>query len=201
LQAPTIIQKLFPSITWRFSGAEKKIYLTFDDGPIPEITPWVLELLRSYNAKATFFCIGNNVLKNNVIYQEILNEGHQVGNHTHNHLNGWNVKNKNYFEDIEECRKHVKSNLFRPPYGKIKPSQIKHLKENYRIIMWDVLSQDYDQDRTAEQCLNSVIKVSSAGSVIVFHDSLKAEKRLRGALPLVLEHFKQRGFEFARIEA
>jgi len=201
LKAPLILQKLLPSITWRINGAENKVYLTFDDGPIPEVTPWVLNLLKQYNAKATFFCIGNNVLKHPEIYQSILDSGHQTGNHTQNHLNGWNVKNKNYFNDIAECDKYVSSKLFRPPYGKIKPSQIKQLKQNYKLIMWDVLSKDYDTLRTAEQCLQTVIRETKSGSIIVFHDSLKAEKNLRGSLPAVLDHFKQKGFEFARIEA
>lgn len=182
------------------SGIEKKIYLTFDDGPIPIVTPWVLETLALYNAKATFFCIGNNVLKHPEIYSEIIKQGHKTGNHTQNHLNGWKVLNKNYFQDIEECTKLVRSGLFRPPYGKIKPSQIKRLKHNYKLVMWDVLSRDYDQSLSVENCHKSVIREAKPGSIVVFHDSIKAESRLRGSLPAVLEHFKKQGYEFARLE-
>jgi peptidoglycan/xylan/chitin deacetylase (PgdA/CDA1 family) len=182
------------------STAEKKIYLTFDDGPIPIVTPWVLETLDTYKAKATFFCIGKNVQAHPEIYLDILNRGHQTGNHTQNHLNGWNVKNKNYYKDVEECTKYVNSLLFRPPYGKIKPSQIRHFKQQYKLVMWDVLSKDYDQNRSPEQCLHTVLSEAGPGSIIVFHDSLKAEKRLRGSLPGVLEHFNKEGYEFARLE-
>ena len=200
MQAPVLLQKLFPSIKWRIPGSGKKVYLSFDDGPIPSVTPWVLDMLDKYEAKASFFCIGQNVLKHPEIYREIVSRGHQTGNHTHTHLNGWNVSNKNYFADIAECSKYVSSKLFRPPYGKIKPSQIRHLKKNYQILMWDVLSQDYDIKKTAEQCKETVIRESKSGSIIVFHDSIKAEPRLRGSLEAVLEHFKKEGFEFSRLE-
>ncbi len=200
MKTPLLIQKLFPSLTWRMSGVEKIIYLTFDDGPIPVVTPWVLETLAKYNAKATFFCIGNNVLKHPEIYRAVVEQGHQTGNHTHHHLNGWNVKNMNYYQDIEECGKYVHSHLFRPPYGKIKPSQIKHLRQKYKLMMWDVLSKDYDATISPDKCLQTVLRETQKGSIVVFHDSLKAEKRLRIALPGVLEHFKKQGYEFARLE-
>lgn len=201
MQAPLLLQKLFPSITWRIPDSKNSLYLTFDDGPIPVVTPWVLETLDKYNAKATFFCIGQNVKRYPEIYREIISRGHQTGNHTHRHLNGWNVKNKNYFADVSECSNYVHSTLFRPPYGKIKPSQIRELKKNYQLVMWDVLSQDYDEKRTAGQCSASVIRESKPGSIIVFHDSIKAESRLRGSLPTVLEHFIKKGFEFTRLES
>ncbi len=187
-------------MTWRMRGVGKKIYLTFDDGPNPEVTPWVLDTLSAYNAKATFFCIGTNVMKHPQLYQEIIKQGHQTGNHTQHHLNGWKVKNKEYFEDIEECRKLVNSCLYRPPYGKIRPSQIRYLKNNYKLVMWDVISQDYDAAQTADQCYQRVIREYREGSIIVFHDSLKAEKRLRGSLPLIMDHLREREFEFLRIE-
>lgn len=200
MRAPLFIQTLFPSIIWRIHGKEKKIYLTFDDGPIPEVTPWVLEILTEFKAKATFFCIGENVRKYPHLYEQIRSLGHQTGNHTQHHLNGWKVSNLDYYHDIEACRKLVDSPLFRPPYGKIKPSQIRYLKNKFKLVMWDVLSKDYDRSLSGEQCLKTVINESREGSIIVFHDSLKAEERLRIALPGVLEHFRKNGFEFARLE-
>ncbi|MBP6335046.1 MAG: polysaccharide deacetylase family protein [Bacteroidia bacterium] len=200
MRAPLLIQKMFPSITWRMPGDKKKIFLTFDDGPIPEVTPWVIETLSKYNAKATFFCIGENVVKHPQVFDQLKSSGHQIGNHTYHHMNGWKVTNNDYYKDIEECNKLVDSPLFRPPYGKIKPSQIRHLKNKYKLVMWDVLSRDYDRARTGEQCMNTVKQESEAGSIIVFHDSLKAQERLRIALPGILKHFSEQGFEFARLE-
>lgn len=200
MQTPVLIQRFFPSITWTIPVKEKKIFLTFDDGPIPEVTPWVLDVLKSYNAKATFFCIGNNVAKYPSIYGEIIDQGHQTGNHTHNHMNGWKVRSKDYYDDIERCSEFVNSKLFRPPYGKITFPQIRHLKRKYKLIMWDVLSKDYSQKMSADQCLQKVINEVRPGSIIVFHDSLKAEKQLRGALPGIMEHFKNEGYKFSRIE-
>ncbi|MFM2207973.1 MAG: hypothetical protein RL213_1948 [Bacteroidota bacterium] len=178
---------------------EKVLYLTFDDGPIPEVTPWVLEQLDHFGAKATFFCIGNNVRKHRNVYQRILQSGHSVGNHTYHHLNGWSTFNSDYFKDIELCNRLVGSELFRPPYGKIRPTQIARLKYAYRIIMWDVLSRDYDRNLTGETVLNTVLENSRPGSIIVFHDSLKAEERLRYALPKVLEHFSAKGYRFVSL--
>lgn len=187
---------LYPSLLWHVPVKEKILYLTFDDGPIPEVTPWVLRELSKRNAKATFFCVGNNVKKNPEVYAQILAEGHEVGNHTFHHLNAWKNSNQDYYTDIELTEKIVASSLFRPPYGKIKLSQIKTLKKRFRIVMWDVLSKDYDKDMTAEDCLKRILRSAKPGSIIVFHDSLKAENRLRLLLPKVLDHYQSLGYTF-----
>jgi peptidoglycan/xylan/chitin deacetylase (PgdA/CDA1 family) len=199
MRPPLLVQRLFFSLVWKMPSKEKVLYLTFDDGPIPEVTPWVLEQLDHFGAKATFFCIGNNVRKHRNVYQRILQSGHSVGNHTYHHLNGWSTFNSDYFKDIELCNRLVGSELFRPPYGKIRPTQIARLKYAYRIIMWDVLSRDYDRNLTGETVLNTVLENSRPGSIIVFHDSLKAEERLRYALPKVLEHFSAKGYRFVSL--
>jgi len=179
--------------------------MTFDDGPHEEVTPWVLELLKQYNAKATFFCIGKNVRAHPVIYDQILNEGHAVGNHTDNHLNGWKVSIQEYVEDIQKASAVINSNLFRPPYGKIKLSQSKRIssalkKGKARIVMWDVLSVDFDQSISSDECLQNVLQNYTSGSVIVFHDSEKAFPHLKYALPLVLEQLYEQGYICRKIE-
>jgi peptidoglycan/xylan/chitin deacetylase (PgdA/CDA1 family) len=196
VHTPQYVQALFPGLIWKMSGNHKDIYLTFDDGPIPEVTPWVLETLTKYDAKATFFCVGDNVRKHPHIYEMVLEEGHTVGNHTLNHLSGWATENISYFHNIRHCARMVHSGLFRPPYGKMKPSQVQFLQRHYRIIMWDVLSGDFDRDITPEDCAQNVIQHAGPGSIVVFHDSIKAEANLRDALPLVLEHFTQEGYSF-----
>jgi|SRR5687768_2253406 len=196
VHTPQYVQALFPGLTWKMPGDEKIIYLTFDDGPIPEVTPWILDTLEAYNAKATFFCVGDNVRKYPDIYQHILSSGHTVGNHTLNHLSGWSTENIPYFHNIRHCARVVSSGLFRPPYGKLRPSQISFLQRHYQIIMWDVLSADFDNDITPEDCFQNVIQNAEQGSIVVFHDSLKAETNLRFALPQVLEYFSAKGFQF-----
>ena len=192
-------QSLLRSLIWSIKTPGKEIFLTFDDGPIPIITPWVVDELKKYNAKATFFCVGDNVKKHPEIYQLLLDNGHRVGNHTMNHLNGWKNYNKTYFENIAAAEKYITSDLFRPPYGKIKPTQIFRLKKKYKLIMWDVLTGDYDESKTGEECLNKIKKNVKSGSIIVFHDSIKAEKRLRYALPKCLEFLKTEGYTFSAI--
>lgn len=196
VRTPQYVQALFPGLIWKMSGNRKELYLTFDDGPIPEVTPWVLEMLAKYDAKATFFCVGDNVRKHPHIYEMVLEEGHTVGNHTLNHLSGWSTENLSYFHNIRHCARMVHSGLFRPPYGKMKPSQVQFLQRHYRIIMWDVLSGDFDRDITPEDCAQNVIHHAGPGSIVVFHDSIKAEANLRHALPLVLEHFAREGYTF-----
>lgn len=189
----------YPSLLWHVPVKDKILYLTFDDGPIPEVTPWVLEELKKRNVKATFFCIGDNVRKYPMIFQSIRENGHTTGNHTYHHLNGWNTADKKYSEDIELANKLISSRLFRPPYGKIRISQISALKKKYRIVMWDVLSKDYDINLNGEHCYQRVIKSAQPGSVIVFHDSLKAQDRIRFALPKVMDHFIKMGYTFAAL--
>ena len=196
VHTPQYVQALFPGLIWKMSGNRKEIYLTFDDGPIPEVTPWVLDTLRSFDAKATFFCVGDNVRKHPEIYDMVIHAGHTVGNHTLNHLSGWATENITYFHNIRHCARMVNSGLFRPPYGKLKPSQAQFLQRHYRIIMWDVLSGDFDRDIRPEDCAQNVIQHAEAGSIVVFHDSIKAEANLRHALPMVLEHFTREGYTF-----
>jgi peptidoglycan/xylan/chitin deacetylase (PgdA/CDA1 family) len=194
-----LYQKIYRQALWHKSRKEACIYLTFDDGPIPEVTPWVLETLKRYNALATFFCVGENAIKNEFAYQQILNEGHAVGNHTHKHLNGWKTVNDIYLNSVENCAKIIKSNLFRPPYGKLKLSQYKKIKPDYKIVMWDVLSYDFDKGTGPEKCLKNVLKYSREGSIIVFHDSFKAQVNLRYTLPKVLDYFTKKGFKFCSL--
>lgn len=201
VHTPQYVQALFPGLTWKMPTKEKEIYLTFDDGPIPGVTPWVLEMLRQYNAKATFFCVGDNVRKYPEIYEQVLEEGHAVGNHTLNHLSGWSTENISYFHNIRHCARVVNSGLFRPPYGKLRPSQVHFLQRHYHIIMWDVLSADFDRDVTPDECSQNVIQHAVPGSIVVFHDSLKAETNLRHALPAVLEHFSSIGYTFKALNA
>lgn len=179
---------------------EKNIYLTFDDGPIPELTDWVLKTLEEHNAKATFFCVGENVDKHPEIFQRIITDGHRVGNHTHNHLNGRREPTERYLRNIAKCdaefAKHeLQTDLFRPPYGRFKIGQRQGLK-NKRIVMWDVLSKDYDQSLNADAILANSIEATKAGSIIVFHDNKKAEKNLKSVLPKYLSYFKAQGFQF-----
>ena len=200
-----LAKKFFSSYVWNIPTDENVVYLTFDDGPHPTITPWVLDQLKQFNAKATFFCIGNNVDKHPDVYQKILDEGHLTGNHTYNHLNGWKTDHKKYIDDIAAAAQLVKSNLFRPPYGKIKIRQSKKIGDvlqtkNPKIIMWDVLSADFDSSFSPEQCLNNVLENVSAGSIIVFHDSDKAFTNLEYALPKTLKSLKDAGFAFKKIE-
>ncbi|APS37811.1 polysaccharide deacetylase family protein [Salegentibacter agarivorans] len=229
IKYPSILRKLYPNRITQIQD-KKSIYLTFDDGPIPEITPWVLEQLKKYKAKATFFCIGDNIRKNPEIFQQLSKENHRIGNHTFNHLNGWKTKTEVYVENVQkteeilqekrkkreerrdnrtqnqENAKPVTCNsqpetstqkLFRPPYGKINNSQASALvKLNYKIVMWDVLSGDFENRISKEKCFKNVINNASGGSTIVFHDSQKAFKNLKYTLPKVLEYYAEKGISF-----
>ena len=198
INIPWWLKMAYPKRVWNFSRNERKIYLSFDDGPHPVATPFVLDLLAKYQARATFFCIGKNVELYPDIYARILREGHSVGNHTQNHLNGWKTPDVTYLENISLARNHIKSSLFRPPYGRLRTAQARKLAD-YRIIMWDVLSGDFDKSLTVEDCTRNVIRHTNNGSIVVFHDSEKAWPIMNNVLPVVLEHFKKEGFEFAAI--
>ncbi|SDK70311.1 Peptidoglycan/xylan/chitin deacetylase, PgdA/CDA1 family [Salinimicrobium catena] len=216
MKTPKLVKKLFPRRLWGGPTDGKKLYLTFDDGPIPEVTPWVLEELKEYNAKATFFCIGDNIAKHPEIYKKVISEGHSVGNHTFNHLNGWKTSVEKYLQNTEECRqvmerhsiqkisseeKGMKNEFFRPPYGRIKSRQAQALEKlGYKIVMWDIISMDYDSNLSAEKCYRRVAYYAKSGSIIVFHDSLKAEKNLRYALPKILKHFSREGYSFNKLK-
>lgn len=196
-KTPWWLRALYPSLVWRMPRGEKKIYLSFDDGPHPVATPFVLDQLAKYGAKATFFCIGKNVEAEPVIYQRILAEGHSVGNHTQHHVNGWKTNDQTYLADVAEASKQIKSNLFRPPYGRVRRSQINKLRQqNQQIIMWDVLSADFDTNLTGEACTSYVLYHTRPGSIVLFHDSAKAWDRMSIALPKVLKHFCEEGYEF-----
>ena len=192
VKTPILLMRLFPDLIWQLSHRDevkKQIYLTFDDGPTPEVTPWVLEQLKKFNAKATFFCLGRNVDRYPEIYKQILSEGHAVGNHTYSHLKGSQTDNSEYFGDIELAGSVIDSKLYRPPYGRFRRSQIRQIRKDYNIVMWDVLSQDYDSDINPEKCLSNVLKNVKAGSIVVFHDSLKARENLFYTLPVMLKKF------------
>ncbi|MBN1252155.1 MAG: polysaccharide deacetylase family protein [Bacteroidales bacterium] len=196
---PSVIKKAFPSLIWRMNNEDKVIHLTFDDGPIPETTRWILKTLDNFNAKATFFCVGDNVEKYPHLYNQILDKDHVVGNHTFNHLSGWKTETSDYVENIYKAENLISSDLFRPPHGLLKNSQIQALKNNFKIIMWDVLSMDYEEKISPLQCLKNVTNNAKNGSIIVFHDSIKAWKNLQYALPKTLEYFSELGYSFNSI--
>ena len=195
-RTPSLLRALYPNLVWKINTDEKIIFLTFDDGPLPEITEFVLSTLKEFEAKATFFCIGNNISTYPNVFSEILSNGHRVGNHTYNHLKGWTSSSTHYIEDVEKCQQVIgETNFFRPPYGRITRNQIK-LLGNYSIVMWDVLTYDYAKLNSREKTLGSVIRATRPGSIVVFHDSIKAEDNLRFMLPKFLTHFSKQGYRF-----
>lgn len=198
---PEIVRHFFPKFKWKVEDAPKKLFLTFDDGPTPGVTEWVLDNLAEYNAKATFFCLGRNVDHYPEIYQRIVSEGHGVGNHTYSHLNGWKVSAKEYIDDVELASQYIDSTLMRPPYGRFTKKQIVPLRQQgYQMILWDVMPEDYNPRVKPHECCNCVLKFTTGGSIITFHDSMKARMNLYFALPRVLQYFTDLGFEFARLE-
>lgn len=222
IKSPLLLKWYYPSLLWNKSRTEKVIYLTFDDGPIPNVTDFVLKTLKVFNAKATFFCIGDNIVKHPEVFERVKNNGHAIGNHTFNHLKGWKTDNETYLQNTLKCQELTQTNLFRPPYGRIRKSQIKSLKSIVRspksifqnqqsdlglktidsglnIVMWDVLSGDFDTQLSPEKCYQNVIKHTENGSIIVFHDSLKAFDRLSYALPKALAYFSEKGFTFSTL--
>lgn len=219
IKSPLLLKWYYPSLLWNKSRTEKVIYLTFDDGPIPNVTDFVLKTLKVFNAKATFFCIGDNIVKHPEVFERVKTDGHTIGNHTFNHLKGWKTDDKTYFENTLKCQQLTQTELFRPPYGRIRKSQIRSLELGVRnseykalnnlqlqthhsklkIVMWDVLSGDFDTKLSPEKCYQNVIKHTENGSIIVFHDSLKAFDRLSYALPKVLAYFTEKGFAFSTL--
>lgn len=200
VKTPKVVKHIFPTYYWDKPNDKRAIYLTFDDGPIPEVTPWVLDQLASYDAKATFFCVGDNVRKYPQIFNRLKEEGHKTGNHTFNHLNGWNTPVNEYVENVDKCAELVDSDLFRPPYGKLSRKQSQHLSENYSVVMWDILSGDFDPTITNENCLKNVVNHAVPGSIIVFHDNIKSYDKLQYVLPRVLEYFSQKNYTFSALE-
>jgi peptidoglycan-N-acetylglucosamine deacetylase len=196
---PKFVLKAFPSFIWHLQVNDKVVHFTFDDGPIPETTPWILSMLKSFDAKATFFCVGDNVKKYTYLYNRILDEGHSVGNHTFNHLTGWKTETNEYVDNIYKAKPLIQSNLFRPPHGLIRNAQYQLIKDEFKVVLWDVLSLDYDKKVSQQQCYKNVVNHVKPGSIVVFHDSIKAWNNLKFALPKTLEHLSELGYKFSAI--
>ncbi|MGA0558170.1 polysaccharide deacetylase family protein [Larkinella sp. VNQ87] len=193
-----LLRTVFPRYQWRVRTTEKVIYLTFDDGPIPEVTEFVLETLEKYGAKATFFCIGDNVRKHPGVFRRVQQGGHSIGNHTFNHLNGWKTDDSPYLDNFRQCQQQLglPTRLFRPPYGRMKRSQATEVLKTHDVIMWDVLTGDFSLSLTPDVVLAKTLKYTESGSIVLFHDSIKAWPRMSHALPHVLDHFSTRGYRF-----
>lgn len=198
-QLPVFFRGVYRKVTWRKDSRLKNIYLTFDDGPIPEVTPWVLDVLDSFGVKATFFCVAENVWRYPEIYQEILRRGHRTGNHTYNHLRGFFTSTKKYLANVEKAAGFIQSDLFRPPHGELRTPQYFRLRKHYTIIQWDVITRDYNPELNGEQVLGIVKKYARNGSIIVFHDSIKAEQNMRYAMPKAIEFLKEQGYSFEKL--
>jgi peptidoglycan/xylan/chitin deacetylase (PgdA/CDA1 family) len=200
LSPPKFFTNLFPNVVWRMPNDSNSVYLTFDDGPTEHITPWVLDLLKEHNAKATFFCLGKKVEMHPDIFQRIIDEGHAVGNHSYSHLKGWETRTGQYVQDVDLAADLIPGNLFRPPYGRIKNSQFRVLSERYRVILWDVLSMDYSRWVTPKRCASLVKNNLHSGAIIVFHDSKKAERNMKYGLVRTIEAVKKKGLNFKTID-
>lgn len=200
IERPHKLFRLFyKGAIWRLNTDEKVIYLTFDDGPTPEVTTKVLDILDAYNIKASFFCIGQNVINYPEIYQLLIAKGHTVGNHTHSHLKGFEVSNEEYFANVKEASKYIHSQYFRPPYGRIKRSQLRALQKNYTVVLWDLITRDYNANLSNEYILRNIKRLKRNGSIVVFHDSRKAEKRLLAVLPEAIKYWIQQGYTFKKL--
>lgn len=195
-QPPFMLRWAYPGAVWRLDKKSKTVYLTFDDGPIPDVTPWVLNVLKQENVKATFFCVGENVEKHPQIYRDILLDNHRVGNHTFRHVRGRKLSLNTYLDEVQKAANLISSNLFRPPYGSLTMRQFVALRKKYKIVFWDVLTEDYNLSKSPEDCLNNVKQFTRNGSVIVFHDSIKAAERLKKILPAAIQYLKQQGYTF-----
>ena len=197
VKSPLLLCKLYQrNEIWNIDTREKDIYLTFDDGPVEETTPWILNVLEKYKAQATFFCVGENVVRNPDLFDSILSRGHSVGNHTFNHMNGWKSSVKDYVDNVMKCNEIIPTTLFRAPYGRIKRAQINELRPYFTMIFYSVLTGDFDCEISPAKCLNNAVINTRAGSIVVFHDSLKAWPNLKYALPAFLEHFTMQGYQF-----
>ena len=201
-QPPILYRLLYPKAIWRIPVPDKKtVYLTFDDGPIPEVTPWVLDILDKFNVKATFFCVGDNVRKYGHIYKELINRGHSAGNHTFHHLQGWQNRSSKFLDNARKAKELINSDLFRPPHGHMifpQPALLK--RKGYKIVMWDVVTRDYSKYMNPQQVLNNVKRYTRDGSIIVFHDSLKAETNMKYALPKAIEWLLEQGYSFELVK-
>ena len=200
-QPAVYLRWLYPRALWRMDHREKVVYLTFDDGPIPESTPFILETLKRYDIKATFFMVGDNVRKHTELYKQVLDEGHQVGNHTHNHISGFRHTLRDYSYNVEKANAYIRSHLFRPPHGWMRLAQYALLSRKYKVVMWDVVTRDYSKWMTAQDVVNNVKRYTRPGSIITFHDSLKSIEKLRTALPASIEWLQQQGYRFGVIMA
>ncbi|MCB0645131.1 MAG: polysaccharide deacetylase family protein [Saprospiraceae bacterium] len=200
IKTPALLKWFYPEVVWKMPEEGNGIYLTFDDGPIPVITPWVLDILDEYHAKATFFCVGENVKKYPEIYEEIKRRGHAIGNHTFKHISGWKTPKVKYLEDVALAGQYIETNLFRPPYGKMTKAQIREISKTHKLIYWDVLSGDFDKSMEYKKCLKKLKQKTEAGSIVVFHDSHKSDRILKQVLPEILDHWQHAGFQFKTIE-
>ena len=199
-QVPGFVRNLFPKALWRMNPDEKAVYLTFDDGPIPVVTPWVVDLLEHYGIKATFFMVGDNVRKHPLEYRQVIEAGHRVGNHTFNHLKGLFTDTREYIENVEKADALIHSNLFRPPHGILRRSQYNELAKRYQFVMWDLVTRDYSKRMNGEEVIANVRKYVRNGSIITFHDSLRSEENLKYALPRAIEWLLEQGYEFKVFE-
>ena len=200
VQFPRLLRPLWGKVVWRKDPSKKVIYLTFDDGPVPEVTPLVLDLLDEHNIKATFFCVGENVQKHPDTFAQVMSRGHKVGNHTFNHLKGFSVTDEEYYGNIDKVAELIDSKLFRPPYGRITGKQMKKLRDRYTIIMWDVITHDYNKNLSPETIMRTIKRYSRNGSLVVFHDSIKAKENVLAVLPLAIEYWKSKGYTFGVLD-
>ena len=200
IQFPRLLRPLWGKVVWRKDPSKKVIYLTFDDGPVPEVTPLVLDLLDEHNIKATFFCVGENVQKHPDTFAQVMSRGHKVGNHTFNHLKGFSVTDEEYYGNIDKAAELIDSKLFRPPYGRVTGKQMKKLRDRYAIIMWDVITHDYNKSLSPETIMRTIKRYSRNGSLVVFHDSIKAKENVLAVLPLAIEYWKSKGYTFGVLD-
>ncbi len=198
-KTPLFLPYLYPSCIWKIPNPEKKVFLSFDDGPTPNVTDKTLSILKAEDVVATFFCVGEQIDKNPILFKKIEQDGHAIGNHTYDHVNGWKTKKNSYLNNIQKCQSLTKTNLFRPPYGKIRNSQLKKVKQDYKVIMWDVAGGDFVPHFSAEDVLKNVVRNTESGSIIVLHDNIKFGEKMLSALPEIIKQLKEKGFLFCAL--